>query len=134
MLALRGVLIMEMTFGKHIGKSIFSLPDSYLRWLATSGSDPYIAEFAANVLRRWGRPKASEHITFADEESVCGEPCVYIASPFSLADLVKDFPGRAWDTYRKQWYIPPSNVDECKLIIEAYDNPKAPAAAQQTLF
>ena len=76
---------MEMTFGKHIGKSIFSLPDSYLRWLATSGSDPYIAEFAANVLRRWGRPKASEHITFADEESVCGEPCVYIASPFSLA-------------------------------------------------
>jgi hypothetical protein len=125
---------MEMTFGVHIGKSIFTLPDDYLRWLATSGSDSYIAEFAGNIMKRWGRPNAADHITFSDVVIVCGEPCIYIDSPFSLADLIRNFPGRSWDSFKKQWYIPPSNLDECKAAINEFDNPAPIAPVQQTLF
>lgn len=125
---------MEITFGKHKGESIYGLPDSYLRWLATSGSDKYIAEFAGNILKRWGKPKASDHITFDAPVEQLENNWVYIEAPFSLLEVVKSFPYRKWDTYQKRWYVPADDVDACKAIIDEYDAPKARPAEQQTLF
>jgi SWI/SNF-related matrix-associated actin-dependent regulator 1 of chromatin subfamily A len=98
-----------MPFGKHKGTMVDRLPESYLRWMAKSMSDPFLRVCAAAAIagKECPEPEDCVFLDIADSGAI-----ILIDAPFELKENIKMLSERGWDAERKKWWVPIHGYEE----------------------
>lgn len=98
-----------MPFGKHQGTMVDKLPESYLRWMASNMSDPFLRVCASAVIagKPCPEPEDCVFLDVADSGDI-----ILIDAPFELKEDIKMLSERGWDPARKKWWVPLHGFEE----------------------
>lgn len=98
-----------MPFGKHQGTMVDKLPESYLRWMASNMSDPFLRVCAVSAIagKECPEPEDCMFLDIADSGAI-----ILIDAPFELKEDIKMLSERSWDPERKKWWVPVYGYEE----------------------
>jgi SWI/SNF-related matrix-associated actin-dependent regulator 1 of chromatin subfamily A len=98
-----------MPWGKHKGIMVDRLPESYLRWMSKSMSDPFLRTCAAAVIagKPCPEPEDCVFLDVADSGAI-----ILIDAPYELKEDIKMLSERGWDAERKKWWVPIHGFEE----------------------
>ena len=98
-----------MPFGKYKGTMVDRLPSTYLRWMASSMSDPFLRVCAVSAIagKECPEPEDCVFLDIADSGAI-----ILIDAPFELKEDIKMLSERGWDPERKKWWVPVYGYEE----------------------